>query len=99
MCELGVDSVETLFLALPENLQGEENLKVLKGFWEVRNIHETLVISNCSSNIGKCIQGKKYFAGMFILKIVILQDPYVCVQSSLHVLSNFFMIRIIFGMN
>ena len=35
MCELGVESVETLFLALPENLQGEENLKVLKGFWEV----------------------------------------------------------------
>lgn len=35
MCELGVESVETLFLALPENLQGEDNLKVLKGFWEV----------------------------------------------------------------
>ena len=35
MCELGVESVETLFLALPEHLQGEENLKVLKGFWEV----------------------------------------------------------------
>ena len=35
MCELGVESVETLFLALPEDLQGEDNLKVLKGFWEV----------------------------------------------------------------
>ena len=55
-----MDSVETLFLALPENLQGEENLKVLKGFWEVslRNQeicirHYLIVISNCSSNVGK----------------------------------------------
>lgn len=35
MCELGVESVDTLFLALPEDLQGEEDLNVLKGFWEV----------------------------------------------------------------
>lgn len=35
MCELGVDSVETLFLALPE-MPSEESLQILKAFWEVR---------------------------------------------------------------
>ena len=35
LCELGVESVETLLLALPENLHSEDSLKVLKGFWEV----------------------------------------------------------------
>ena len=34
MCELGVESVETLFLALPE-MSGEDAFEVLKGFWEV----------------------------------------------------------------
>jgi len=37
MCELGVESVETLFLALPE-ISGEDTFKVLKDFWEVRII-------------------------------------------------------------
>lgn len=37
MCELGVESVETLFLALPE-MSGEDTFKVLKDFWEVRII-------------------------------------------------------------
>ena len=35
MCELGVESVETLFLALPE-MSGQDTFKVLKEFWEVR---------------------------------------------------------------
>ena len=34
MCELGVESVDTLFLALPE-MQDDDNLEVLKSFWEV----------------------------------------------------------------
>lgn len=34
MCELGVESVETLFLALPE-MPSEESLQILKAFWEV----------------------------------------------------------------
>ena len=37
-------------------------------------------------------------AGMFILKMVILQDLYLHVQSSVHVHSKLFMVRI-FGMN
>lgn len=51
MCELGVESVETLFLALPENLQGEENLKVLKGFWEEM---ECLLDSGYADSLGVC---------------------------------------------
>lgn len=35
MCELGVESVDTLFLALPE-MPPEDSLEVLKEFWEVR---------------------------------------------------------------
>ena len=35
MCELGVESVDTLFLALPE-MPPEDTLEVLKEFWEVR---------------------------------------------------------------
>ena len=46
MCELGVESVETLLLALPENLQGEENLKVLKGFWEVSLHNQEIYITH-----------------------------------------------------
>ncbi|KAL9987895.1 hypothetical protein ACROYT_G002274 [Oculina patagonica] len=51
MCELGVESVETLFLALPENLQGEDNLKVLKGFWEEM---EYLLDSGYVDSLGVC---------------------------------------------
>ena len=41
MCELGVESVETLFLALPE-ITGEDTFKVLKDFWKVRIEYYTL---------------------------------------------------------
>lgn len=34
MCELGIDFVETLILALPE-IPDDEQLSALKGFWEV----------------------------------------------------------------
>lgn len=43
MCELGVESVETLFLALPE-MSGEDAFEVLKGFWEVRLTLFTLLL-------------------------------------------------------
>lgn len=34
MCELGIDFVETLILALPE-IPDDEQLSALKGFWKV----------------------------------------------------------------
>jgi len=51
MCELGVESVDTLFLALPEDLQGEEDLNVLKGFWEEM---ECLLDSGYVDSLGVC---------------------------------------------
>lgn len=50
MCELGVDSVETLFLALPE-MPSEESLQILKAFWEEM---ECLFDSGYVSDLGLC---------------------------------------------
>lgn len=50
MCELGVESVETLFLALPE-MSGQESLQVLKEFWEEM---ECLFDSGYVSDLGVC---------------------------------------------
>lgn len=50
MCELGVDSVETLFLALPE-MPSEESLQILKAFWEEM---EFLFDSGYVSDLGLC---------------------------------------------
>ncbi|CAH3185444.1 unnamed protein product [Porites evermanni] len=50
MCELGVESVETLFLALPE-MSGEDAFEVLKGFWEEM---EFLSDSGYIKDLGVC---------------------------------------------
>lgn len=50
MCELGVESVETLFLALPE-MPGEDIFEVLKGFWEEM---EGLLDSGYINDLGVC---------------------------------------------
>ena len=36
MCDLGVDFIETLILALPELPTAEASVEALKAFWEVR---------------------------------------------------------------
>lgn len=50
MCELGVESVDTLFLALPE-MPPEDSLEVLKEFWEEL---EYLLDCGYVSNLGIC---------------------------------------------